>query len=118
MTKGFLYVESRPSAPERIAEYNDWYDHVHLPEVLAVEGFVAATRLHPVDDSGPYVALYQMQSADLGETFARLANAAYQGLLHISDAIEMDPLPTVRLLKVISHCDGVGAAPATTDSQE
>ena len=42
MAKGILLVESRPSAPERDAEFNEWYESVHMPEVLALDSFVSA----------------------------------------------------------------------------
>ena len=33
MAKGIIYVESRPSSPDREQEYNTWYNEVHLPEL-------------------------------------------------------------------------------------
>jgi hypothetical protein len=57
MAKGIILVESRPSSPEREQEYNTWYDETHLPELVALDGFVSARRLRPVDANGPYVAL-------------------------------------------------------------
>ncbi|EUA30510.1 hypothetical protein I553_4767 [Mycobacterium xenopi 4042] len=51
--KGILYVESRPSSPDRDAEYNSWYDEIHLPQLMALDGFVSARRLRPVADDGP-----------------------------------------------------------------
>lgn len=118
MARGFLYVESRPSAPDRVIDYNDWYDHVHLPEVPSIDGFISATRRSPVDDAGFYIALYQMQCEDTGAAFTRLTKTAWQGLIHLSDALEMDPPPIVRLLKVISQCAGNGPVPVTIHTQE
>ena len=57
MAKGIIYVETRPSAADREREYNTWYDEVHLPELVALDGFVSARRLRPVNGAGPYVAL-------------------------------------------------------------
>ena len=59
---GKLIVFSSP-AEGREQEYNDWYDHVHLGEVLALGPFTAATR-HRVSDEQVfpvehrYVAIY------------------------------------------------------------
>ena len=39
--------------PGREAEFNKWYDEVHLPEVLQVKGFVAARRYVVSGDSPP-----------------------------------------------------------------
>ncbi len=68
-----------------------------------MEGFICATRARiPTQDGEPYIALYQMQSADLTETFAGLKRAARHGRFHMSDALQMDPPPTVRILKIIT----------------
>ena len=47
MPKAIMFVQSRPSSPDREDEYNDWYSRVHLPEILAIPGFTAARR-HPL----------------------------------------------------------------------
>ena len=64
MAKGILLVESRPSAPERDAEFNEWYESVHMPEVLALDGFVSARRFRPVRPGEPYVAVYEIDADD------------------------------------------------------
>ena len=65
MAKGIILVETYPSSPEREQEYNTWYDEVHLQELVALDGFVSARRLRPVDGDGPYVALYEIEGDDL-----------------------------------------------------
>jgi hypothetical protein len=40
---------SGPSDPSREQEYNDWYDNVHVPEVLETPGSVSARRLRLAD---------------------------------------------------------------------
>ena len=97
MAKGIMLVESRPSSPDREQEYNTWYDHVHIPELLAIDGIVAARRLRPVDGQGPYVAIYELEGDDLQAILDNMiANA---GQLHMSDALRLDPAPVPRLLE-------------------
>ena len=55
--------------PAREAEFNEWYDRVHLPELLALPGFHKAWRLKVAPDSralgGPgqtYIAVYEIES--------------------------------------------------------
>ncbi len=48
-----IHVESRPSSPDRDQEYNTWYDEVHIPELVALDGFVSARRLRPSTATGP-----------------------------------------------------------------
>ncbi|OMC56831.1 hypothetical protein A5747_06165 [Mycobacterium sp. IS-836] len=100
MAKGIMLVESVPSAPDREDEYNTWYDEVHIPELLALDGIVAARRLRPVDGQGPYVAIYELEGDDLQAILDNMvANA---GQLHMSDALQLDPAPIPRLLEYVS----------------
>jgi hypothetical protein len=102
MAKGIIYVETYPSSPDREQEYNDWYDNVHLPELVALDGIVAARRLRPVNGEGPYVALYEIEGDDLQAVLDNMgANASK---LHMSDALSLDPPPIPRLLETtIEH---------------
>jgi antibiotic biosynthesis monooxygenase (ABM) superfamily enzyme len=98
MPKGILYVESRPVSPDREDEYNRWYDETHLREVVALPGFVAARRYHPADGDGAYVAIYDVDVDDLSAVMATLGEAATSGKLQMSDAMQMDPPPSVQIL--------------------
>ncbi|MCV7103751.1 DUF4286 family protein [Mycobacterium palustre] len=101
MAKGIMYVESRPSSPDREQEYNTWYDEVHIPELLALDGIVAARRLRPLDGQGPYVAIYELEGDDLQAILDNMiANA---GQLHMSDALLMDPPPVPRLFETTAE---------------
>jgi hypothetical protein len=93
-----LYVASRPVSPEREAEYNQWYDEVHLRDVCALPGFVAGRRYAPVGDDGPYVALYDVEADDLTSVMAGLMAAVSDGTVPISRALQTNPLPEMRLL--------------------
>ncbi|MBG6120077.1 MULTISPECIES: DUF4286 family protein [unclassified Sphingobium] len=56
------------------AEYNRWYDAVHLPEVLTVPGYQAAQRFEIMDE-GPhkYLALYEIEAESAAQARASLA---------------------------------------------
>ncbi|GAA2737360.1 hypothetical protein [Actinocorallia aurantiaca] len=100
MERGVLYVASRPSSPEREAEYNDWYERVHLRDVCSLPGFVGAKRFAPVQDDGPYVALYEIEGEDLNEVVGGLFKAAAEGRFDMSDAMQLDPRPEIRVLRL------------------
>ena len=100
MPKGVLIVESVPSSPDRVDEYNRWYNEVHLPEVCSIPGFVGATRYEPVDAEGPYVAVYELDLADLNDAMTLLGDAVGRGEIQMSDALCLDPPPTVRVLSL------------------
>lgn len=103
MPRAVMLVHTNPIEDSRDGEFNDWYDNVHLPEVLAVDGFVAATRyrvsdaqLVPVPTAHRYLAVYEIDSDDLAATTSALAQAAAGGMF-ISDALELQPFPAVTL---------------------
>jgi hypothetical protein len=59
-------------------EFNQWYDQVHLAEVLAVPGFVGAQRFVVADTAGEhrrYVAIYEVDSDDITATMERFEKA-------------------------------------------
>lgn len=103
MPKGVLYVESRPSSPDRDGEFNAWYDQVHLRELLALDGFVAARRLKPVAKDGTYVALYEIEGDDLQAIVDNLVARGQRGEIHLSDALLLDPPPIMRLFEVTTE---------------
>ncbi|MCV7377674.1 hypothetical protein BST11_03360 [Mycobacterium alsense] len=104
MAKGIMYVESQPSSPDREQEYNTWYDEVHLPELLKIDGIVSARRLRPVDGKGPYVAIYEIEGDDLQAVLDNMI--ASSGQLHMSDALQLDPAPVPRLFETTTECVG------------
>ncbi|HZU65401.1 MAG TPA: hypothetical protein VFF98_17060 [Novosphingobium sp.] len=61
-----------------LAAYQNWYDHIHAPAILAVPGFVDAQRAEaappgPLPDMAPpspFLIRYRLRSADLAATFA------------------------------------------------
>ena len=63
-------VENNPD-PARVAQFNDWYDNLHLPDVLTCPGFRRARRFERQafhDGRAQYLALYEIDSADIDET--------------------------------------------------
>jgi hypothetical protein len=101
MSKAVYVVYSRPSAPEREADFNDWYDHTHLGEVGAVPGVTGARRFRLAGagntGAGPalpeYLALYEIDADDPAETVAAIGKGVASGAIKMTDAIELDPLP-------------------------
>lgn len=57
--------------PGRHAQFNDWYDNMHLPDALGSPGFVRARRYerHAFRDGrAQYLAVYEIDSTDIDET--------------------------------------------------
>ena len=63
--------------PAREAEYHDWYNTMHIPDILATPGFVKATRYEiraPRDGRGRFLAVYEIETDDIAGTMkVRLA---------------------------------------------
>lgn len=79
----------------RDAEFNRWYDDVHLGEVMAIPGFSGARRfrIHPTGEEPPrhaYVAIYDMNTDDPGAVLAALVESVEGGRLDMSDALADD----------------------------
>lgn len=76
-----LLVASMNVAPEAEPEFNEWYNHEHLPQLGAVPGVLTARRFLA---AGPgiekkYLALYHMTSVDVSrsEPWAKAANTPW-----------------------------------------
>ena len=86
MAKAILNVFTNcPS--EKEAEFNRWYDETHLPDILAIEGFVGARR-YKLSGPGPqmvtrggdpavaqYLAVYELDTDDTKAAMGRLGPA-------------------------------------------
>lgn len=92
MEKWLLTVESNCCDPSREKEFNDWYDNIHLPDILETPGFIRAVRYEntsPAEGQGKFIAMYEIETDDLASTLAKfdeIVNArAKQG--RISDLL-------------------------------
>ncbi|NWG24050.1 MAG: hypothetical protein HXY30_06465 [Pseudorhodoplanes sp.] len=59
-------------------EFNRWYEKEHLPERMAVPGFLNARRFRCVEGPGPkFLALYDLESAEVlrSEPYLRIMGA-------------------------------------------
>jgi hypothetical protein len=75
MAKWLFVVYSDCADPSREAEFNEWYDQTHLPDVLNTPGFIRASRYINTDPNagpGKYLAIYEIESEDIGQTMTTL----------------------------------------------
>jgi hypothetical protein len=91
MAKHLLLVFSGPTEGAE-DEYNRWYNDIHLPEVVATDGFVSAQRFK-FDDGAPgvveqrYLAIYEVDTDDV--QLAKKSLEAAAGSYNMSDAIDL-----------------------------
>jgi hypothetical protein len=89
-----LIVLSNPS-PDSERQYNDWYDHQHVPDVLRVPGFKAGQRLKLIghSPSNPelprYAVNFEFDSADLQATIAEVKQRLKSGVTRSSPSFEV-----------------------------
>lgn len=70
MARYILEVRTNCSDPEKEAEYNDWYNNIHLPDVLETPGVVRATRYEhtdPAEGEAKFVAIYEIETDNIDE---------------------------------------------------
>ena len=67
MAKWLFVAETNCSDAAREAEFNEWYDKIHLSDVLETPGFIQATRYDNTDSSegkAKFVATYEIETDD------------------------------------------------------
>jgi hypothetical protein len=68
MENWILAVDTNSSDRSREQEFNDWYDRIHLPDVLSIAEVLRASRYErkdPVEGQGKFVALYEIETDDI-----------------------------------------------------
>jgi hypothetical protein len=100
MTKSLLFVESKPASPDLVEEYHRWHDRIHVPEMLAVDGFISARRWQT--DGESFVTLYEID-ADIDTARANLRAAMAEGRMSKPVAVETEPPPVMRYLSLVNE---------------
>lgn len=76
---GGLLVNAMNVDPAHESEFNEWYDHEHIPLLSKVPGTLCARRYR--DDKGThrYLALYHLESPEvtMGEAWKQAANTPW-----------------------------------------
>jgi hypothetical protein len=54
--------------PQHEAEFNDWYNTEHIAELLAVPGILAAARYEAAKGGPKYLAVYELEQANVVKT--------------------------------------------------
>jgi hypothetical protein len=103
MPKAIMVVQTGPVSAEREEEYNDWYAGTHIPEVLAVPGFVGARRykLAGGDGTPSYLAIYEIEADDIFAPVKELSARSAAGQHSKSDVLRTDPPPVVTIYQSV-----------------
>lgn len=92
MPKYVMIVQSK-AKPGRDAEYDRWYDTVHLGEILALPGVTSGQRFDlrtsMMGEAGlPCLAIYRIETDDLQGFIAGMSARAATGEMSTSDAVD------------------------------
>ncbi len=110
LERGLMMVFANASSPEQAAAFNQWYDEIHLKEVLEVPGVVAASRyeldeaqMMPDEDGfgRRFLAVYEIEAVDL-ETVRDRIRATSSDRTH-SKTLELDPLPAMAIYRSLGE---------------
>ena len=62
-------------------EFNDWYDNVHVPDIMTIPGFKRAARYMNPDistlETGRYLAIYEIETDDINDITTAMAKNYY-----------------------------------------
>jgi hypothetical protein len=81
-------------------EFNEWYDNVHLPEVLATPGMRSAQRFAlletEITHNSPmpkpaqrYLLVYELEG-DADAIMAKISEAVANGEMHMNEALDLE----------------------------
>ena len=71
MAKWINMVETLITDPSKEDALNEWFDKVHLPDVMKTPGYLSAKRYvirEPKHGRGRYIAIYEIESDDIDKT--------------------------------------------------
>jgi len=92
MARYRMVVMSNP-AEGREAEYNEWYQDIHLAEVVALPGVRSARRFRLARNLGdrtaaPYLAIYEIETDDIDAVLRELERRALGREMNMSPAMD------------------------------
>ncbi|NBB51166.1 hypothetical protein GVN24_23065 [Rhizobium sp. CRIBSB] len=86
----FKLVALSNAVEDRDEEFNHWYDKQHLPDVMSVPGFVSAERLTCLGEGQHrYMAIYEIETDDIGSVLAEFGKRPGTDLMPLSDALDL-----------------------------
>jgi len=107
MAKWLLIAKTNCADAAREAEFNEWYDKIHLPDVLETPGFIKATRYEdtkPVEGEAKFIATYEIEADDIDEAMETLEDNIDKKRAkgRMSELLELVSLCTYRQVSSLS----------------
>ncbi len=91
----FKFVVLTKATGDRNDEFNEWYDAVHMPDVLAVDGVVGGERFRVPTGADPtspfpFLTIYEWEADTIEEAQAALAEANASGALPLHEVLDIE----------------------------
>ena len=112
MPKGVFLALANAASDDVHGDFNQWYDDVHMQEVLALPGVKSARRfklanaqIMPGDDAGgkQYLALYEVEVDDWQDFADANGTAFAEGRITVdTDLLQLDPMVTTMVFEEIT----------------
>ena len=99
MADKFIQIVFSNPLPGRDDEFNEWYDNVHIPQLLAVPGMLSAQR-YTLRDSEmyrvpggfapehQYAIIYEMEG-DVDAIMQKIQESVAAGKINMADCLDM-----------------------------
>lgn len=100
MATALLLAWSSPTSAEAAAEFDDWYDTTHIPQIReAIPSIIATSRYRLSDPAGTgtgrFLAVYEMDDADVSRASSLLTDAVRAGRIDSTTSMDMAGDPPV-----------------------
>ncbi len=92
--KTYYIVKSNP-LPNKETEFNRWYDEIHIPEVLEVDGVLSAKRMELAEQqlmaqqNHRYMAVYELDSSAVEQTLENIRTHEWRDM---GDSIDLQSI--------------------------
>ena len=111
MARHVQIVLSNPASAERTAEFHDWYENQHIPDLMRLPGFIGAQRFRvalPFRGEVPWIhaVVYELEADDLGTVLGELVDAHADGRIAVSDVLDGATL-TALVFSPLGPCQGL-----------
>jgi len=73
MQRWIAEVETNCADPNKEKEFNEWYDKIHIHDMLEIPGILRATRyevVNPTQGQPKFMAIYEAEADDFNQTMA------------------------------------------------
>jgi hypothetical protein len=99
-------VKTSPADVGSEDAFHDWYDNVHIPQIMEVPGFHDATRyrlVQPESSLPAYLTVYQLDTPEPAAAVAEMRRRAASGQITKTDLVAAEPRPESALYERLDN---------------